>query len=88
MPEHAVAIQTLDRGPRAEAALQRLGDELGSGALHPPDADGIVEVRVEADDFDGALRRVWNAIAAAGADDHLALAEHPDAPEHWRRRGG
>ncbi len=36
--------------------------------------------------FDDALTEVWNAIAAAGADDALAFAEHPNLPEHWRAK--
>jgi hypothetical protein len=33
-----------------------------------------------------ALQRVWDAIAAAGADDHIVFAEHPELPEHRRVR--
>jgi len=86
MPYHPVALQILDRGPSSEAALQRLGDALRT-PVPPADADGLIEVPVDAPDREGALRRVWDAIAAAGADDHVAFAEHPDIPEHWRRPG-
>jgi hypothetical protein len=85
MAEHAVALQCLDRGTRCAVARRHLADELGVPVADPDEA-GIVEVRVEADDFEGALRKTWNAMAAAGADDHLAFAEHPDIPFHWRRR--
>jgi hypothetical protein len=87
MAEHAVALQCLDRGVACERARERLADALGS-AVPDPDSTGILEVRVDADDFEGALSRVWDAMAAAGADDHLAFAEHPDVPEHWRRKDG
>jgi lauroyl/myristoyl acyltransferase len=40
---------------------------------------------VEADDLEQALRRVWDAVAASGTDDHIVFLEHPDLPEHWRR---
>jgi hypothetical protein len=88
MAQHTVALQALDRGPDADAALGRLADALGLAQAPAPDETGvIVEVPVEAEDFEGALQKVWDAIAAAGADDHVAFAEHPDIPEHWRRRG-
>jgi hypothetical protein len=87
MAEHAVALQCLDHGTRCEAARGRLAQALGIDVVEP-DAEGIVEVRVEAPDFEGALQRTWDAMAAAGADDHLAFAEHPDIPFHWRRREG
>ena len=85
MAEHVVALQVLERGGVARA-LDGLRDVLEDAEVGEPDATGIVEVTVEADDFEGALTAVWNAIAAAGADDELAFAEHPDLPEHWRER--
>jgi hypothetical protein len=87
MAEHAVALQCLDRGTFCAAARGRLADALGA-PVADPDPEGIIEVRVEAADFEGALQRTWDAMAAAGADDHLAFAEHPDIPFHWRRRDG
>ena len=87
MAEHAVALQCLDRGVACERARERLADALGTDVPDPDDV-GIIEVRVEADDFEAALSRTWDAVAAAGADDHLAFAEHPDVPEHWRHRDG
>src|ERR671929_63260 len=35
---------------------------------------------------DDPLNRVWDAVAASGADDHIAFLEHPSLPEHWRHR--
>ena len=34
----------------------------------------------------GATVTEPDAVAAAGADDHIAFLEHPSLPEHWRRR--
>jgi hypothetical protein len=85
MAEHAVALQCLDRGRLCVDARRRLSEALGA-PVPDPDNEGIVEVQVEAPDFDGALARAWDAMAAAGADDHLVFAEHPDIPQHWRRR--
>ena len=85
MAEHVVALQVLERGDSGRA-LGGLRGVLDDAEVGEPDATGIVEVTVEADDFEGALTQVWNGIAAAGADDELAFAEHPDLPEHRRER--
>lgn len=84
---YAVALQCLDRGTPCADARKRFADQLGI-AVPEPDDVGIFEVQVEAADFDGALQKAWDAMAAAGADDHLAFAEHPDVPEHWKARDG
>jgi hypothetical protein len=78
----------LDRGPAAEDARRRLAEALGDAAsVGEVDHDtGFFDVTVDAPSFDAALDRVWDAVAAAGADDHIAFAEHPDLPEHWRPR--
>ena len=86
MAEHKVALQCLDRGVRCEQARRNLTDALGGGDVPEHDEGGIFEVAVEADDFEAALARVWDAVATSGSDDHVAFAEHPDIPEHWRRR--
>ncbi len=85
MAEHVVALQVLGRGDAA-GALDGLRGALEDAEVGEADATGIVEVTVEAGDVEDALTQVWNAIAAAGADDELAFAEHPDLPEHWRER--
>ncbi len=85
MAEHVVALQVIGRGDPSRA-LDAVGAALEDAEVGEPDATGIVEVEVEAGDVEDALTQVWNAIAAAGADDELAFAEHPDIPEHWRER--
>ena len=78
----------LDHGVFAAQARQRLAEALG-GDAHVGEVDpdtGFFTVTVDAPSFDEALDRVWDAVAAAGADDHIAFAEHPDLPEHWRPR--
>jgi hypothetical protein len=89
MPEQKVALETLGpQGVGTVAAYERLGEALGPGALGDIDEAGIVEVTIkDARDFEDALDRVWNAIATAGADDAFVFAEHPDLPDHWRRKG-
>jgi hypothetical protein len=73
--------------PRDLDARAELGDELPRNATATePDEDGTFEIEIEADDEEQALHLVWNALAASGADDHLVILEHPDIPEHWRRR--
>jgi uncharacterized protein (UPF0261 family) len=84
MAEHTVALQVIEAGE--DKAIDALAGVLDDAEVGTPDATGILEVTVEADDFEAALTTVWNGIAAAGADDKLAFAEHPDIPEHWRER--
>jgi hypothetical protein len=86
MSRQTVAMDILQRTPAAEQAVQDLAGALPGAELTPPDETGIFEVTVEADDFEGALEQIWNGVAAAGADDHVVFAEHPDIPEHWRDR--
>jgi len=81
-----VAMHMLDRGVHADEARSRLADALGDARIDEPDETGLFEIELEAEDQEAALQRVWDAVAAAGADDHVAFAEHPDLPEHWRIR--
>jgi hypothetical protein len=86
MSEHRVAMQILEPGQPADEARERLAGALAGATVGEPDANGIFEIAVTAPDQEQALQRVWDAIAAAGADDHVAFAEHADVPEHWRTR--
>jgi hypothetical protein len=85
VPSHAVALQVLPDAMGVADSWRRLSAEVDS--LDEIDDTGIFEAHVEAEDFDAALQRVWDAIAAAGVDDDFAFAEHPSIPEHWRRPG-
>jgi hypothetical protein len=71
-----------------EHALDELRRVLGEEVQVPdPDDAGVVEVRLEAPDPEAAVQRVFDAVAAAGADDHFEIAEHPETPGHWREAG-
>jgi hypothetical protein len=86
---HTVAMLMLHFGtPRDREAREQLAEALGAGEVGEPDEIGVFEVTVEADDFEAALQRVWDAVAASGTDDHIVFLEHPDLPEHWRPRSG
>lgn len=91
MPERrSVAMLLLHGGtPRDREARDQLAAALPSeaGSTEPDDL-GVFEVTVEAADEEAALQRVWDAVAAAGADDHVVFLEHPELPEHWRARSG
>jgi hypothetical protein len=78
----------IDRpGPAADSALARLVDQLDDSRVEQPDPEtGVFDVSLEAESRDQALIRVWNALAAAGADDEILFIEHSDVPEHWRTR--
>lgn len=87
MPDaHTIAMQVLDRGPATDDALDHLRSALDAAAVGDPDDTGLFTIEVPAESQEAALARVWDAVAAAGADDHVAFAEHPSLPEHWRHR--
>ncbi len=86
MSEHCVALQVYHRGG-SRPDVDKLRRAMPEATVGDPDQDGIIEVRLDAPDFEEALHGVWNGIAAAGCDDHIAFAEHPDIPEHWKRPG-
>ncbi len=73
-------------GKTRKEVAKKLTEALPDAEVGAVDDAGIIEVRLEAPDFEEALHLVWNGIAAAGCDDHIAFAEHPDIPEHWRER--
>ena len=87
MSTEPIAMQMLQRGDRGEAARAALADALPDARVGEPDEFGIFEIEVDAADREAALKAVWNAVAASGAEDRIAFAEHPDIPEHWRSRG-
>jgi hypothetical protein len=70
--------------PRDREAQAQMAAALGGAEVTEPDEAGVFDVDVEAEDREQALQRVWDAVAASGTDDHIALLEHPDLPEHWR----
>ena len=81
---HRVLMDRTDRGPGAVAAIDRMKQQL-SGAIFTEidESTGVFEIALEAPDREAALQRVVDAMAAAGADDHLLLAEHPEG-QHER----
>lgn len=83
---HVVNLLLTGRGERADRAREDLAGALAGAEIGEPDPGLIFEVRLDAGSQEEALEQVWNAIAAAGADDHVVMAEHPDLPEHWRHR--
>jgi hypothetical protein len=60
-----------------EHALESLREALGDARVDGPDDAGVIEVTLDAGDEDAAIQRVIDGIAAAGADDHFEIAEHP-----------
>ena len=62
---------------RYEHALENLREAMRDAVITGPDDAGLIEVRLDAEDADAAIQRVIDGIAAAGADDHFEIAEHP-----------
>jgi hypothetical protein len=79
-------IMLHDESPRDLEAREQLAAALPDATTTEPDDLGVFEIVLDADDQEQALERVWNAVAASGADDHIAFLEHPNLPEHWRYR--
>jgi hypothetical protein len=89
MSRHAVALYMLHGGTEKDREYrQALADLLPDADVSEPDDVGVFEIAFEAEDQEAALTRVFDAMASAGADDHLVFMEHPDLPQHWRARAG
>lgn len=87
MGEQRVALRLGDRGEGADRALEGFRRALPGATVGRADETGSFEVELEASSREEALERVWDAIGASGADDHIVSLEHPDLPSHWRREG-
>ncbi|MGZ4217347.1 MAG: hypothetical protein ACXVHB_18245 [Solirubrobacteraceae bacterium] len=86
---HTVEMLLLhDDSPRDLEARQQLAAALPGAEVTEPTDVGVFDVVLDADDREHALRRVWDAVAASGTDDHIVFLEHPELPEHWRPRSG
>jgi hypothetical protein len=85
----AVGLIAMHRDtPRDREAIRQLLEALpGATAGELDEETGAFEVHVDAGSHEEALQMVFDAIAAAGVDDHIVFAEHPDVPRHWRRAG-
>lgn len=81
-----VLLERADRGLRGDEAMARLAEQL-SGAVFTTidESTGVVEVALEAPGHEAAVRRVIDAVAAAGADDHVFIAEHSGERQHWKK---
>jgi hypothetical protein len=75
---HSIALELLQRGPHPIQHVGAMRDVLPDATFTDPDPEtGFFEIQLEADSYDDALQEVIDAIAAAGADDHVVVAEHP-----------
>jgi hypothetical protein len=86
---HIVTMLMMHYGtPRDQEARAQLAAALPDAEVGEPDDIGVFDVKLEAEDLEDALRRVWDGVAASGTDDHIVFLEHPNLPEHWRPRSG
>jgi len=90
MPERQVITMLMLHPGKArdQDARAQLAAALPDARVAEPDDVGVFEIELEAEDLEDALRRVWDAVAASGTDDHIVFMEHPDLPEHWRPYSG
>jgi hypothetical protein len=84
--DYRIGMVALTRGAALRRGLSELALALPEATIGPPDETGVFEIQLRATSFEDALERVWNGVAAGGADDEMAFAEHPAIPEHWRHR--
>jgi hypothetical protein len=82
----SIGMVVLDRGAKCAEARSRFAAALDGARVSEPDETGAFEVAIECESQEAALDRVWDAVAASGADDHIAFLEHPSLPEHWRHK--
>ena len=83
---YSIGMVLLDRGAKCNEARSPFVAALDGATATEPDETGACEVSMQCESQDAALNRVWDAVAASGADDHIAFLEHPALPEHWRHR--
>jgi hypothetical protein len=76
--QHSVGLIAIHANtPRDQEAREQLADALPDAEFTPIDEEtGAFEAELEADSQDDAIQRVIDAMAAAGVDDHIELAEH------------
>jgi hypothetical protein len=74
--------------PRDQQARAELAAVLPDAEIGEPDDLGVFEITLEAPDRESALRRIWDAVALSGTDDHILFLEHPANAEHWRQYSG
>ena len=79
MSEQIVLVRVReDAADPYEHALNDLREALDDSAkLTGPDDADVFTVTLDAADHQDAIKAVIDAIAAAGADDHFEIAEHP-----------
>ncbi len=83
--QQVVAMFELHGGtPRDEEYREALAAALPDAEVGGADDVGVFEIELEAEDREAALEAVWDAVAAAGADDHIVFLEHPDIPGHYK----
>ena len=88
MAQQTVSMVMMHLGtPRDQEAREQLAATLPEANVGAPDDVGVFEIDLDGEDREDALRRVWDAVAASGTDDHIAFLEHPELPEHWRHLG-
>jgi hypothetical protein len=89
MPRFTVEMLLLHPGTHRDAeARAQLAADLPEAEIGEPDELGAFDISVEAEDLEGALTLVWDAVAASATDDHIVFFEHAELPEHWRSRSG
>ena len=76
MPDrHIVTLHQTDRSRHAEELLPQLAEALGGGTVGAPDDTGMLELELTAGSREEALRRVRDALAAVGGEEHFIFPD-------------
>jgi hypothetical protein len=84
---HSVELRLRVKPEFSNHCLEHLEAALPDAEIGEPDAHGLFEIELEAPSRGAALSDVWSAIVAAGADDDVVFALHPNLPDHWLQDG-
>jgi hypothetical protein len=75
MDRNIVTLYQTDRSPHADELRSQLAEALGGGTVGAPDEAGMLEIEMTTASREEALRRVRDALAAVGGDDHFVFTE-------------
>ena len=84
---HSVELRLRVKPEYSNHCLEHLEAELPDAEVGTPDEHGLFQVELDAFSRGDALSQVWSAIVAAGADDDVVFALHPNLPDHWLQDG-
>lgn len=84
---HSVELRLRVKPEFSNGCVENIEAALPDAEIGEPDEHGLFEINLDAFSRGDALSQVWSAIVAAGADDEVVFALHPNLPDHWLQDG-